>query len=99
MNTKRIPTRECKEADHAAETQWLHTASKDSAPRCDPKRQADEALWEPHAVQRACGHWETLIVGRPWAYVDRVAARVPCRACRRQNGNGTEDMSWLSGAR
>ncbi len=43
---------------------------------------------EGHAVQRACGHWETLYVGRPWTYVDSVASLIPCVVCRRQGLQG-----------
>lgn len=43
---------------------------------------------EGHPVRRACGHCETLYISRPWAYIDSVAALLPCAICRRKGVPG-----------
>ena len=67
------------------ESRWLHPATRKEQ-RAEAEASAE--VLEPHAVLRACGHWEMLQIARPWGYVDRVAALIPCAACRRQGIQG-----------
>ena len=64
-----------------SKSQWLHPATR-------KEQRAEAEAFEPHAVKRACGHWEMLQIARPWVYVDRVAALIPCAACRRKGVQG-----------
>ena len=67
------------------ESRWLHPETRKEQ-RAEAEASAE--VLEPHAVLRGCGHEETLQVGRPWGYVDRVAALIPCAACRRKGMQG-----------
>ena len=74
--------RERTDTDHA---QWLDPAT---AKRKMAEVEPSGRVLEPHAVARACGHWETIRAARPWAYCDHVAALIPCSACRRKGVQG-----------
>ncbi len=69
------------------EVRWLHA----EATKAEKAEAGVDAL-ESHAVRRACGHWETLQAARPWAYLDQVAALIPCAACRRRGMQGPMQM-------
>ena len=82
------------------EVRWLH-AEAAKARHAPLREEPEPGDLEPHAVERACGHWETLQVARPWAYLDRVAALIRCAVCRRGGMQGpieaNENGLWAGG--